>query len=206
VEALDDLAPSIAATGLEGGRSWLRRFREGDRATLADLYRRYGSAVTRSIEAFPIAIDRDAITQEIFCRLVADDALRCSYRGGDMGAWLRAMARSHSIDCLRRRRRERSWEAESAMPLETDGPEVEVEARLLVERFCAEVLPKKWVPLFVARFVRQLTQTEAAASLGIARTTLAYQESKVRRLLRGFLRRGGKGGAVGRRPRIDVHL
>ena len=41
--------------------------------------------------------------------------------------------------------------------------------------------------VFEARFVRQLTQREAASTLGISRTTLAYQEHRIRKLLRKHL-------------------
>ena len=61
------------------------------------------------------------------------------------------------------------------------------EAALLIQKFCAEVLPPKWRPVFEARFVEHLTQTEAAAALRMRRTTLVYQELRIRSLLNGFL-------------------
>ncbi|NPC78158.1 RNA polymerase subunit sigma-70, partial [Pyxidicoccus fallax] len=53
--------------------------------------------------------------------------------------------------------------------------------------FRREHLPAKWAPVFEARFVRQLSQREAAAALGLHRTTLAYQELRIRSLLKKFL-------------------
>ena len=67
-----------------------------------------------------------------------------------------------------------------------------VEARLLVDRFRREVLPAKWARVFEARFVSGLDQRSAAAQVGISRTTLAYQEIQIRRLLRRFLLGRGK--------------
>jgi RNA polymerase sigma-70 factor (ECF subfamily) len=61
------------------------------------------------------------------------------------------------------------------------------DARLLLERFCRDVLPTKWRPVFETCFVRQLTQRDAARELGISRTTLLYQQHRVRALLRKFL-------------------
>lgn len=57
---------------------------------------------------------------------------------------------------------------------------------MLVERFQREVLPPKYRALFDARFLRQLPQREAARELGIERSTLAYQEQRVRELLESF--------------------
>ena len=42
----------------------------------------------------------------------------------------------------------------------------------------------------IARFLEQLDQRQAARKVGISRTTLVYQEARIRRLLRRFLRRG----------------
>ena len=61
---------------------------------------------------------------------------------------------------------------------------------MLVDRFREQVLPAKWAGVFQARFIEQRDQRDAAASLGIARTTLAYQELRIRSLLKKFLLRG----------------
>ena len=41
--------------------------------------------------------------------------------------------------------------------------------------------------MFEARFLQHLNQSEAAALLGMRRTTLAYRELRIRALLRKFL-------------------
>jgi RNA polymerase sigma-70 factor (ECF subfamily) len=105
------------------------------------------------------------------------------------------VARNQAIDFLRRRRREQPLgEVEpdaNEQRLEADlrarALEQAAEARLIVERFRRDHLPPKWHRVFQARFVEQLSQREAAAELGISRTTLVYQELQVRRLLRRFL-------------------
>jgi RNA polymerase sigma-70 factor (ECF subfamily) len=56
----------------------------------------------------------------------------------------------------------------------------------MIDRFRAHHLPAKWRGVFEVRFVQQLDQSEAARVLGIHRTTLVYQEFRVRQLLRKF--------------------
>jgi RNA polymerase sigma-70 factor (ECF subfamily) len=56
-----------------------------------------------------------------------------------------------------------------------------------VERFRAEVVPARYRALFEVRFLGQLAQREAADKLGMSRSTLAYQEERVRDLLKAFL-------------------
>ena len=63
------------------------------------------------------------------------------------------------------------------------------EARVMLDRFRSERLPAKWRGVFEARFIRQLDQRSAAKELKMFRTTLAYQELRVRALLRKFLLR-----------------
>ena len=57
----------------------------------------------------------------------------------------------------------------------------------LGEGVFAEILPEKYAPLFQVRFLEQLPQREAADKLGMSRSTLAYQEARVRELLTTFL-------------------
>jgi RNA polymerase sigma-70 factor (ECF subfamily) len=73
--------------------------------------------------------------------------------------------------------------------LETQSFEPKAEARLVLERF-GGVLPRKWQRVFQKRFVEGLEQKEAADALAMSRTTLAYQEYRIRRLLRRFVLRG----------------
>jgi RNA polymerase sigma-70 factor (ECF subfamily) len=63
----------------------------------------------------------------------------------------------------------------------------ELDAKVLVERFRRDCLPQEWAGVFDARFLRQVPQREAARELGIRRTTLAYRELRIRRLLSRFL-------------------
>jgi RNA polymerase sigma-70 factor (ECF subfamily) len=103
------------------------------------------------------------------------------------------VARNQAIDYARRRRLEVRISDDAAGPAEaTAEPELEqtIDVRLTLERFRQQVLPRKWQRVFVARFLEQQDQPAAARSLGMRRTTLAYQEYRIRRLLRRFVLRG----------------
>jgi RNA polymerase sigma-70 factor (ECF subfamily) len=149
--------------------------------------------VSRSVALLTSAADRETAIHEIFLRLLTRPSLRASFQGGDLGAWLMAVAHNHAVDFARLRRREVPADcagaAAAAAGLGVESDASHVEARIMVERFRSEVLPQKWQGVFEARFIRQLTQEQAAASLGLLRTTLAYQESRIRRLLRRFFLR-----------------
>jgi RNA polymerase sigma-70 factor (ECF subfamily) len=166
---------------------WLRRFHDGDRSIIEQIYREHFTSVSRAVALLSSAADRETAIHEIFLRLLTRPALRGAFLGGDFGAWLGVVAHNHAIDCARQRRREVPADC-AAHPL-VDGSATHVEARIMVERFRAEVLPPKWRGVFDTRFIQQLTQEEAATALGVGRTTLAYQESRVRRLLRRFFLR-----------------
>ena len=82
------------------------------------------------------------------------------------------------------------------------------EARLFVERFPPRRPARpKWAGVFEMRFLAGLDQRTAAARLGIGRTTLAYREVQVRRLLGRFVRQGATKpepeitGTAGKAPR-----
>jgi RNA polymerase sigma-70 factor (ECF subfamily) len=169
--------------------SWLERFHAGDRAVLDEVYRAYVDAVHRSAGGVLGGADLETVVHEVFFKVMTSVDLRGSFHGGDLAAWLVVIARNHAIDYVRRRSREQP------AGLDVPGvPEVgpsagasRAEAALLIQKFCAEVLPSKWRPVFEARFVQHLTQTEAAAALRMRRTTLVYQELRIRRLLDAFL-------------------
>jgi RNA polymerase sigma-70 factor, ECF subfamily len=167
---------------------WLERFHAGERNTLELVYRRHFHTVEGAVGGVLAGADRETAIHEVFLRLLNEATFRQSFRGGDLGAWLSVVGRNHAIDCARRRNREApagidvgSWRS--------SGDELarSAEARLLIERFTREVLPQQWRLVFEARFLRHLSQNEAAEELGMRRSTLAYQELRVRQLLRTFL-------------------
>jgi RNA polymerase sigma-70 factor (ECF subfamily) len=155
-------------------------------------YREHFDTVDRAISVAMSGADRETCVHEVFYRLMAEPSLRRSFGGGSLAAWLRVVARNLAIDYARRR----GLEIPHADAGRAEGPGVDarveerVDARLTLERFRTHALPAKWERVFVARFVEQQDQPTAARALGMHRTTLAYQEYRIRKLLRRFVLRG----------------
>jgi RNA polymerase sigma-70 factor (ECF subfamily) len=177
-------------------RSWLERFHAGARDVLEGCYRDHFKTVEHAVGQVLRGADKETVIHDVFLRLIASVDLRRGFAGGAFGPWLATVARNQAIDYWRRYRNERPLDERQA---DTDGPVAAegadgVEARILVAQFKREQLPAKWAGVFEARFLGGLDQRSAAARLGISRTTLAYQEMQVRRLLKRFLLRAGGGG------------
>ena len=175
--------------------AWLADFHAGRRRTLEECYKSHYADVARAAERVLGAADSETVTHEVFYRLLTDPEMRQSFRGGNVRAWLVQIAANRAIDVARRLRREEPEEesgvgeaADAALAPRFDDA---VDAKLLVDRFVREALPPAWAGVFDARFMRQLPQREAASELGMPRTTLVYQEQRIRELLRRFLLDGG---------------
>ena len=176
-------APSPSA-GEDGAA--LAAFQRGDPAAIERCYREYFDLIERALRPILGPADRETVIHEVFSRLITNAEMRQSFQGESLGAWLATVSRNQGIDYLRRLRREVALppgELHEPVPA-LDG---EVDARLLLEQFQRERLPEAWRGVFEARFLRQLSQREAAAALRINRTTLAYREVRIRRALRAFL-------------------
>ena len=177
---------------------WLARFHAGEREVLDQCYRDHFRVVEIAVGQVLRGADKETVIHDVFLQLLARAELRRSFTGGSFAAWLATIARHQAIDFWRRYRREHSLEqlASGGAPREPVQPiepfERTVEARLLIDRFRRDVLPAKWGRVFEARFMSGLDQRSAAAQVGISRTTLAYQEIQIRRLLRRFLLGRGK--------------
>jgi RNA polymerase sigma-70 factor (ECF subfamily) len=182
-------SPLLAAAVRPEDPSWIDAFRRGDHQILADCYRSYYRVVETAIGGLLGAADRETVIHEVFFRLLTDPGMRASFTGPSLGGWLSSIARNRALDVNRRARREvlRFTSDESAV---TDGnvrADEEAVMRLLLERFQRDHVPPGWAPLFEARFLREMSQREAARHLGMHRTTLAYQELQLRRRLRRFM-------------------
>jgi RNA polymerase sigma-70 factor (ECF subfamily) len=170
---------------------WLQAFHAGERPCMERCYREHFDLVDRAVGAFLAGADRETAVHEIFLRLLTEATLRQGFRGGSFAAWLRVVARNQTIDYARRRQLEiRATELAAGPPSVEDRLEQRTDIRLTLERFRTQVLPTKWQRVFVARFLEQQDQPTAARSLGMRRTTLAYQEYRIRNLLRRFILRG----------------
>jgi RNA polymerase sigma-70 factor (ECF subfamily) len=169
---------------------WLEQFHRGDRVVLSQCYCEHFTTVSRAAGTVLTGVDLENAIHDFFARLIGDEPMRRSFRGGAFAGWLWVSARRSAIDVARARKRER--EAMSGLRAELEeepGPPEppDLDAPRLIAEFRAGPLPKKWDAVFEARFLRQLSQREAAAELHMTRTTLAYQELRIRHLLRKFL-------------------
>lgn len=183
-DPVDGVAPPPAA------EAWLARFHGGDRRTLEVCYREHFATVERAIGSLLGAADRETAIHELFSRLIGSAELRRSFQGGSFPAWLATVARHQAIDTWRRSARETGAPVADPATAETGSWEETAQARLLVERFRRDHLPPDWRGVFDLRFLQQLPQREAAKQLSLPRTTLAYREIRIRRLLRRFLLEG----------------
>ena len=170
---------------------WLTRFHQGERAVLEECYRDHFATVDRAVARVLAGADRETVVHEVFYRLLTCVDMRAGFGGGAFPAWLTTVARHAALDHLRAHADERLVAPDEAARLaEGAGEDVlaAAEARDLVASFLT-VLPAAHHRLFQLRFVERMTQREAARALGVGRTTLAYRELIVRRLLRRFLLR-----------------
>jgi RNA polymerase sigma-70 factor (ECF subfamily) len=168
----------------------LVRFHDGHRWTLEQVYREHLPRVERAVAAVLSGMDAESVVQEVFLRLLSSGDLRRQFHGGNLGAWLVTVARNQALDHLKhlQRRGRNEANAYSTDPVGRSF-EDEHEAKALIETFKAEHVPPQWAQVFELRFLQQLSQDETAAALGIARTTLAYQELRLRMRLKRFLLR-----------------
>jgi RNA polymerase sigma-70 factor (ECF subfamily) len=182
-----------AASATEDTGRWLADFHAGHRPVLEQCYREHFGTVQRAVGRVLSGADQETVIHEVFYRLISREEVRRSFRGGSFKAWLGTVAHHLALEYVRRQQREqgaieRSQEP-AEEPVEVSG---ESDARLLIERFKRECLPPKWHAVFEVRFLQQLPQREAARLLDIHRTTLAYQELRIRALLRRFLLSEGR--------------
>jgi len=171
-------------SGAPADDPWLRRFHAGDRQVMEDCYREHFATVERAIGTVLSSADRETAIHELWTRLLDGEALRRAFQGGALGAWLGVVARNHALDMRRRITRETARPPDESL---SETWEEAAQARILVERFRRELLPPEWGGVFELRFLHQLPQREAAARLSLHRTTLAYRELRIRRLLKRFL-------------------
>ena len=176
------------------GDAWLGAFHGGDRKVIERSYRDHYRTVAATVGRVLSEADAETVTHEVFYRLLSNRGLRENFEGGNFVAWLtRGGEKQRDRPPPTLRARAKPSPEETASPPDGESAarplDDELEAKRLIERFCRECLPVVWRPVFEARFLRHLSQRAAAAELGMHRTTLAYQEGRVRALLVEFLLR-----------------
>jgi RNA polymerase sigma-70 factor (ECF subfamily) len=182
-----DMLPEDTETARDSDR-WTQAFHRGGHAVMTEVYREHFATVKAAVSTVLPGADAETVIHAVFLRMMTSAELREAYQTGSFSSWLFTVAKRQAIDYARRREREQP--AGLAPEPEQAAWEVEakIEARALIRRFRDHVLPADWVSVFDARFVSQLDQRDAARSLGVPRTTLAYRELRIRRMLRKFLR------------------
>ena len=173
---------------------WLEAFHGGERACMEECYRTHVASVDQAVGAILKGADRETVIHEVFFRLLTEESFRRRFQGGSLATWLRVVARNQAIDHARHHRREILTPDPAGVGDDEKGQEdpldQRADVRLTLRRFRAEVLPPKWDRVFMARFVEQQDQRDAARALRIPRTTLVYQEHRIRTLLRRFVLKG----------------
>lgn len=168
---------------------WIADFHGGSRTILEELYRTHFERVAQAVGSVLDGADKETTIHEVFYRLLSSEQARRGYSGGSFGAWIATVARNQAIDHLRRRKLEEPAGSPGDLPDSAERRahfDERVDAQLMVKQFRERCLPEKWAQVFEARFIQQLDQSEAARALGIRRTTLIYQEFRVRKLLERF--------------------
>lgn len=179
-------APMFTFRRIEPVDAWLTRFHAGDRMVLTRVYQDELRRVLAAAAKVVGAAEAESVAHDVFYKLLSDSAFRAAFTGGNVGAWLSTVARNASLDMARRRARETALpESERTLPAARDV-RGELDADLFVRGFVERVLPEDLRALFELRFLEQRSQRDAAAVLGIPRTTLAYQEQRVRELLQSY--------------------
>jgi len=174
---------------------WLARFHAGDRKILAELYHQQFCTVEKTAGKLLQEADKETVIHEVFLRILTDQRVRENFKGGSLVAWLTTVTRNQAIDFLRKSRKEFTADPELvARHADSSNHDFEdkLQAKMLVDMFRRDHLPGKWSRVFEARFIRQLSQREVAKALHLPRTTVAYQEHRIRILLRRFLEIGEK--------------
>ncbi len=166
---------------------WWERFRIGDRQVLADIYQQQFFRVRKAVaQVLREPADQDNVVHQMFADLVESAKLRCAYAGGDMGAWLVAIARHKAIDFARRQSRLVAYnEHEDTSATDSDHAPLR-DFRADLDRF-AQTQPLERQRLLQLRFIAGLTQVEASDALCVPRSTLEAWEHQLKTELRRFL-------------------
>lgn len=165
------------------GDRFLAGFHAGERWAIEEAYREHVKRVIAAARRLVGPIDAETIAHDVFYRLLSKAEMRRSFQGGNLAAWLTQVAVRAAVDDLRKRRRETDATTVEQSTIIDD----EIEAKLLVSRFRKDVLAPEDEALFDARFINRLPQREAAELLGIPRSTLVYQEQRIREQLERFV-------------------
>jgi RNA polymerase sigma-70 factor (ECF subfamily) len=164
--------------------SWEARFLRGDNDVIEAVYRETFEVVRRAAgRVLREPADRDAVVHEVYTQLVSSRRLRESYQGGAIGGWLAVIARHRALDFVRRESRLTDLSALDEAAADNDPL---ADFRRELERFAERLDPQRR-RLLQLRFLAGMTQAEAAAQLGMPRTTLEDREREIKTMLQQHL-------------------
>ena len=209
-------------TFFRGKPELVEQFRAGDRAVLTEVYLAYvgplqnvlrqGFAVQADARSFHIAgiadlMEVEAACQEVFLRVFKVSARQAYDPSRSFANYLFRIARNWRIDAFRKRRPEVAFdiaallgaEVEDESPLAEDRM-IDAETEALVADYLAG-LPARDRDYFQGRLFAGLTQTEAAAALGLTRIQGRRIEARVKTGLLAWLRAHGHSPAAPRGER-----
>lgn len=156
--------------------------RQGDRAAIARLYRRFGPVIHATLITRTRPADADDLVHDVFLEAIRRlDSLRDA---GAFGAWIRTLARRRAIDLSRRNaRRERSLES-SPEPIDRRAAPGLTHQRVLE---AIATLPAAYQEALAMRLIEGLTGPEIAQRTGrshdAVRVNLHRGMKQLRRLL-----------------------
>ena len=163
---------------------WRERFLRGDKDVIEEIYRATFDEVRRAAgTVLHEPADRDAVVHEVYLELLSSRDLRESHRGGQLGAWLGAIARHQALDFARRESRLTDLSAVDEASAKHDPMQ---ELRRELVRFASRLDPERQ-RLVQLRYIEGMTQMEAAAILGKPRSTLEDWEHQFKRALQAHL-------------------
>jgi RNA polymerase sigma factor (sigma-70 family) len=152
---------------------------------LAAAYRQHRADLLRVARRMVGVVEAESVIQEVFVELLRNGELRRRFTGGSLGAWLKEITRRKGLEYLRRHGRELpGGGSEAASAVYTEPHLV---ARQMIERFLGAHVPQPQRRFFVLRFLEHRTQVEAAAALGLPRSTLEGWEHRLSAALRRFI-------------------
>ncbi|MFG1661449.1 RNA polymerase sigma factor [Micromonospora chersina] len=180
-----------AQTALEDSSALGRRFRDGDEAALAEVYRSYSGAMFAA--AFTLLGNRELAADAVQQAFV--QAWRAASRfdpSRELRPWLYAITRRAAVDVHRRNRRgsldvplDESWSAEADTA--TDGPSMDTLWLVWQVREALDRLPPDERLVVQLAYHQGMTQSEVAEALDIPLGTVKSRTSRAHRKLARLL-------------------
>jgi RNA polymerase sigma-70 factor (ECF subfamily) len=186
----------------------LRRFRQGERDALERVYWAYVDRIEGVVRHGFFLIQKEGLriegaradevadlVQETFARAFSERA-RLAYDGvREYGPFLITITRNLLVDRARKLGRELSFEQLGEDRDDTEAPEPEAtwadEATMKVVREYLATLPDELRRVHEQRYVRSLSQEQAARALGISRQQIRTLEKRLRDGLAQHMERAG---------------